>query len=176
MAILDAAWATNLKPCATFSQDDIDELILLAHLFSSPVQHPLGKTLKYYPASDVNNELQLPTFAPTSSPFKPEEVRSLTFQLDPPPRIIGIEVEDDTTFNMPYVKRVIPATCAFRNIPPGFRCNKFILVINGKSPITKKFALELLRSVQRRKVPLELEYQVLKIAKKYGIIIIFNLL
>ena len=76
-------------------------------------------------------------------------IKTFKFQLPTPKFSIGVELLNDAVVNIPYIVTVRKGSCAFQNLPPGFRSNVWIVNINGESPITAKFALDLLKDIQK---------------------------
>jgi hypothetical protein len=78
------------------------------------------------------------------TPFSNSEI--FTYEIDLPLHAtdIGMEIYDDEYFNIPVLKKCIPDTPAYLEIPASNRRNMFIVSINNEEPITSGFALELL--------------------------------
>jgi hypothetical protein len=104
----------------------------------------------------------LPTFLRTLTPFQPDSIHSVHFTLPPFPEPIGLLLDDDHLFNLPFIRKAIPSTSAYTSIPAPYRRNHFILHINGDSPISSHFVRNCLRDIQKsasRKVVFDLVHR-----------------
>jgi hypothetical protein len=104
----------------------------------------------------------LPVFQRHTSPFPLDTIKSVTIELPPFPTPIGLILEDDALFNLPYIRKAVPHTTAYTSIPSPLRCNHFILHINGDSPISSFFVKKCLHDIQKtpsRKVTFDLVHR-----------------
>lgn len=131
----------------------VEEMITyerIHHLIVSPVDHPLGKGLKYYLKQLLDVGMPPPpSLEIVKGPFCNDEIVMFTFTLDPPPADIGLVLAQDEHLNIPYVSKVVVGSCAHNNLPPGFCHNQLIATINSESPITAKYAYQLLKDIQK---------------------------
>jgi hypothetical protein len=91
----------------------------------------------------------LPMFSRVKTPFPLDTIHSVRITLPPYPQPIGLVLEDDALFNLPYIRKAIPNTPAFSSIPPTYRRNHFILHVNGDSPISSHFVRTCLQEIQK---------------------------
>jgi hypothetical protein len=101
---------------------------------TTEVKHPTNDTI----------ELEV-----KSTPFYNEnDIRQVTMTLPTPGNRIGLQLQDDPLLNLPFIHDCIPNSFAWDSIPSTYRKNSLIIDINGESPITATFALQLIKTVQ----------------------------
>ena len=113
-----------------------------------------------------NNETEVPIsmreFQLVDSPFRVENIKTVTIPLPPRGSSLGLNVRDDTLFNMPYLWTVQKNTFASKYIPRELRRNHFILHINGNSPITSVFVkehIEYMQTMETKEIQLDLVHR-----------------
>ena len=84
-----------------------------------------------------------------TGPFPPEDIITVTFKVPTSSAPIGLSINDDTLFNLPYISNCNKNSVAWKEIPPKLRRQSFILNINGEGPITASFAVSLIKQVQQ---------------------------
>ena len=91
--------------------------------------------------------------------FPPEDIFSITLTLPIYPNPIGMTIIDDPLFNIPVLKSCSNGSYIHSALPPGRRCNHFIVGIGSESPITGTFAKQILHMAQQtsdRQITLDL--------------------
>jgi hypothetical protein len=101
------------------------------YVFQSNVSIPTSPS----PSSTVT----LPTFHRLATPFHQDMIHTVSLTLPPFPQPIGFVLEDDSIFNLPFIRKAVLGTYAYTAIPSKLRNNHFILHLNGDSPITAYF-------------------------------------
>lgn len=82
-------------------------------------------------------------------PFPADEIRTCTFELPPLGTRIGLTLNDDLVYNLPFIKSTASGTIAYNNIPGTHRQNSFILNINSEGPIDSVSAVNILKTIQK---------------------------
>ena len=85
----------------------------------------------------------------TNDPFPDKDRIQISITLPPSPTSIGVFLTDDTTFNMPYIKKCVHSSPIYNALPNGRHNNLLILSINGDSPITASFVKDELLKIQK---------------------------
>ena len=81
--------------------------------------------------------------------FPDKEIKTITVTLPPYPEPLGLNLRDDVLYNLPFVQSAVRNSFAYKNIPSTMRTNHFIIAINADSPITKEYAIDLFRDIQK---------------------------
>lgn len=123
--------------------NDVKTFDAVQHIFSTNVHSDTDKL------KDENEEINL-IFSDSAFPSK--DILSFKFKIPTYPTTVGIEILDDVTLNLPYIKSCVYNSVAYRNIPSKFRRNMFLININGESPITSQFAYDLIKEIQKSPV------------------------
>jgi hypothetical protein len=72
------------------------------------------------------------------SGFLDHETTAITITL-PSSGSLGIELINDTLYNLPYISKCLVDSFWYKNVPAKFRRNVFILGFNNDQPITSQF-------------------------------------
>ena len=83
-----------------------------------------------------------------NGPFAVNEIRTCTFEL-PKQGPIGLLIEDDPLFHLPFIKDCCLHSIAYDSIPSTYQCNSFIININTEGPASATFAVSLIKAVQQ---------------------------
>ena len=121
--------------------DQVSTFQKLQHIFSTT-----SETDDLPPDTQSLKTINLPF---SDGPFPANEITTVTFKVPSLHSPIGLCINDDTLFNMPYISSCHKNSVAWNNLPAKFRRHAFILNINGEGPITAAFAVSLLKQVQQ---------------------------
>ncbi len=107
------------------------------------------------PTSNQNNDLEkvnekefIDLVPLQEGPFSSQDIRVCTFQVPPIGTKIGMCLQDDPIYNLPFIKVTHPGTVAYDGIPSTYRQNSFILNINKEGPLNTAFAQDMLKKIQ----------------------------
>jgi hypothetical protein len=89
----------------------------------------------------------------SNDPFPASETLHFSFVLPPFPAPVGLHLADDPLLNVPYIQSCTLGSIAYHGLPAGKRRNYYIVGINKESPITAKYARDLIHSIQKSNDP-----------------------
>lgn len=114
----------------------------------------MSTTTDIPPDQDIDKSEDFVDLVPLQDgPFPDDEIRTCTFALPPLGQSIGLTLDDDNTYNLPYIVSTKPGTAAYDGIPSTYRQNTFILNINKEGPLNTTYAVKMLRTIQRSSTP-----------------------
>ncbi len=98
--------------------------------------------------TNIENDEHIDLVPIQNGPFKKEEIRECVFQVPPVGTKIGMCLQDDPIYNLPYIKTTHPNTVAYDGIPSTYRQNSFIVNINKEGPLNTAFAQDMFKKAQ----------------------------
>jgi hypothetical protein len=122
---------------------EIPTLERLNVVFSNPHSTAIDKTFP-----DPIYIKHLPQLENMETPFPPSVIKTYKLKLPPSNKSHGFMIKNDLLNNLPYLDKYVPGSIPYIRIPGREKTNKYIISINGVNPITAKFALQCLSSVQ----------------------------
>ena len=126
--------------------EDIATLTLLMKTVATP-EFPLSRSQEL----DVDKSIvKSTTIDVSNTSFPGKTIHSFVINMPPPPSILGLTLADDNLFNLPYIKHCQPGSPIHIDLPPGRRCNHFVIGINSESPISSSFAQQIIRDAQQK--------------------------
>jgi hypothetical protein len=129
--------------------DVASTLATLQEHFASPALPSLSRLDSSTTTSLTDKIISPASFDYTENKFPGKKISSFSFTLPPFPTPIGALIRDDLLLNMPFIQTSVKDSPIYKALPPSHRHNQFILSINAEGPITTKFAVQLLQSIQK---------------------------
>jgi hypothetical protein len=129
--------------------DVTSTLASLQEHFASPALPSLSRLDSSTSTSLATKIISPKSFDCTDTKFPGKKVSTFSFTLPPFPTPIGALIRDDLLLNMPFIQTSVRDSPIYNALPPSHRHNQFILSINAEGPITTKFAVQLLQSIQK---------------------------
>ena len=83
--------------------------------------------------------------------FPDKDIKTITLTLPPAPQPLGLRLMDDLLYNLPFIASAVRNSFAYDNFPAAIRTNHYIIAINADCPLTKDYAITMLRNIQKSK-------------------------
>ena len=97
------------------------------------------------------------TLTELNSPFHSSSLQKFTVHLPTSPYQLGITIDDDPFFNLPFIQQIQPNSPLAHQIPFTFHTNAWIVAIDATEPCFASSALDTLTSYQHADHPTEIE-------------------